>query len=409
MPAPLVARTVEIADPGPLLGLLPDTAPFAWVQHGEGIVGWGEAARFETSGEDRFEHGGRWWDGFAGSARILDEVAIPGSGLVAFASFAFSSGGATRSRLVVPAVVVGRRDGRAWRTTIEGVAGQRAVVPVQPAGAVEWSAGSTTLADWSAAIGWVRNAIAAGDLDKVVLALDLLATAPHDIDPRWLLQGLAERYPSCWAFSMDGLVGATPELLVRKRGELAQSRVLAGTVRRSDTATDQALLSSEKDQLEHRYAVDSLVAGFAAHCKQVRAGDPFLLELADVVHLATDVRARVSDDASLLDLAGALHPTAAVGGTPTRGAMRAIARLERSDRGRYAGPVGWIDAAGDGELGLALRCAQLSGPTARLWAGCGIVADSDPVAEEAEARAKFDAVRSALLRTAGSPPLERRG
>ena len=126
------------------------------------------------------------------------------------------------------------------------------------------------------------------------------------------------------------------------------------------------------------------------------------------MHLATDVRARVSDDASLLDLAGALHPTAAVGGTPTRGAMRAIARLERSDRGRYAGPVGWIDAAGDGELGLALRCAQLSGRTARLWAGCGIVADSDPVAEEAEARAKFDAVRSALLRTAAPLPLDRR-
>ncbi|RKS69200.1 menaquinone-specific isochorismate synthase [Motilibacter peucedani] len=394
---PIVARTVEVDDPGPLLSALPGPAAHAWVTGGEGIVGWGEAARFETAGPDRFDTAARWWSEVAADAKVLDEVGLPGTGLVAFSSFAFSDGPST-SRLVVPAVVVGSRDGRFWRTTVDGVDGDVAPVPVSAPQTVAWGDGATTPEDWRAAIGWVRNAIATGDLDKVVLALDQVATADAPVDARWLLQGLAERYPSCWAFAVDGLVGATPELLVRRSGELAESRVLAGTVRANGDEGDRALLDSEKDQLEHRYAVDSLVAGFAAHCKNVRAGDPYLLRLANVVHLATDVRARVADDASLLELAGALHPTAAVGGTPTRAAMRAIGKLERSDRGRYAGPVGWVDSTGDGELGLALRCAQLDGRTARLWAGCGIVGDSDPEAEAAEARAKFEPVRAALTR-----------
>jgi menaquinone-specific isochorismate synthase len=258
---------------------------------------------------------------------------------------------------------------------------------------LSWSAGGTTPERWRHGVRWVTNAIARGDLDKAVLALDEVARAAGPIDPRWVLTRLAERYPSCWTFAVEGLVGATPELLVRRRGDVAESRVLAGTARHG---RDARLLESEKDRAEHGYAVDSLVAGFSAHCKEVRPSEPYLLELANVTHLATDVRARVADGASLLALAGSLHPTAAVGGTPTRTALQVISRLEPTDRGRYAGPVGWLDADGDGELGLALRCAQLDGSTARLWAGCGIVGDSDWGSELAEARAKLEPVRMAL-------------
>ena len=392
MPEPLLARSVAVPDPGPLLDRLPEHGALSWVRDGEGLVAWGEVARHDVRGADRFERADAWWQSFVAGLRVDDEVMLPGTGPLAFASFAFADGPAS-SVLVVPRVVLGRRDGVAWLTTLGPTHPDPAPAPVRPPGPLAWSPGGTTPERWRSGVRWITNAIARGDLDKAVLALDEVARAGEAIDPRWVLSRLADRYPSCWTFSVDGLVGATPELLVRRCGTLAESRVLAGTARHG---RDSGLLESGKDRAEHDYAVDSLVAGFSAHCKSIRPSEPYLLELANVTHLATDLRARVADGASLLTLAGALHPTAAVGGTPTRTALQVIARLEPRDRGRYAGPVGWVDGAGDGELGLALRCAQLDGPTARLWAGCGIVADSDWASELAEARAKLEPVRSAL-------------
>jgi menaquinone-specific isochorismate synthase len=232
----------------------------------------------------------------------------------------------------------------------------------------------------------------AGELAKAALAHDLLAVAEADHDPRHLLRGLADRYPTCWAYAVDGLVGATPELLLRRRGDVVESRVLAGT-----GWAGSGSLTSAKNLAEHAFAVDSLAERLRPFCRTLTVPDsPSVLELHNVSHLATDVRGRARGDASLLRIAGAVHPTAAVGGTPRAEAVALIASLEGMDRGRYAGPVGWLGAAGDGELGIALRCAQLAGPVARLYAGCGIVADSDPDSEVREAAAKLLAVREAL-------------
>ena len=203
---------------------------------------------------------------------------------------------------------------------------------------------------------------------------------------------------------MDGIFGATPEMLVRRERGLVTSRVLAGTIRRTghderDLALAAALARSSKDLEEHEYAVRSVADALDPHCSSMNVPEaPFVLHLPNVMHLATDVAGVVHDAATVssLRLAESLHPSAAVGGTPTPTATALIDEIEGMDRGRYAGPVGWIDADGDGEWGLALRSAQLSGSTVRLYAGCGIVADSDPEAELAEAQAKFVPVRDAL-------------
>nr|MCU0266002.1 isochorismate synthase [Actinomycetes bacterium] len=255
---------------------------------------------------------------------------------------------------------------------------------------------------WQAAVAEAIRRIGRGEIDKVVLARDLVATAEEPVDVRYLLQRLAAGYPACWTFSVDGLVGATPELLVRRDGDRVTSRVLAGTVRRrgddvADGRLAAALLGSDKDLEEHEYAVHSVAEALAAHCTDLDVPDrPHVLALANVQHLATDVRGWLADRAPVLALAASLHPTAAVCGTPTERALAVIRELEGMDRRRYAGPVGWLDAQGDGEFGIALRCAEVDGDRLRLFAGCGIVAGSDPEAETAEAQAKFAAVRDAL-------------
>jgi menaquinone-specific isochorismate synthase len=210
-------------------------------------------------------------------------------------------------------------------------------------------------------------------------------------------------YPDCWTFSVDGLVGATPELLIRREDDRVTSRVLAGTVHRSsdagrDGALALALLGSDKDQEEHSYAVESVAMALASHCTDLRVpARPFVLRLANVQHLATDVSGELVDSAPALALAASLHPTAAVCGTPTERAKHVIREIEGMDRGRYSGPVGWIDSNGDGEFGIALRCANVESPTSlRLFAGCGIVAGSTSAAEVAESNAKLSAMRKAL-------------
>ncbi|HNO40472.1 MAG TPA: chorismate-binding protein, partial [Marmoricola sp.] len=158
------------------------------------------------------------------------------------------------------------------------------------------------------------------------------------------------------------------------------------------------LARSSKDLEEHEYAVRSVAEALQPHCTSMNVPEvPFVLHLPNVMHLATDVAGVVDSlGANVLELADALHPSAAVGGTPTKLAIDLIDQIEGMDRGRYAGPVGWIDANGDGEFGIALHSAQLSGNRARLFAGCGIVANSDPEAELAESQAKFVPVRDAL-------------
>jgi menaquinone-specific isochorismate synthase len=404
--APLVVRTVLVDDPGPLVALLPTESPLSWVHRGDGIVGWGECVRFEASGPSRFVDADSWWRGVAAHAVVRDEADLPGSGLVTFGSFAYADEPGD-SALVVPEVVVGRRGDTAWVTTISrGVLTPAPKVaptdrPRPPYGVV-FSDGALSGAGWELAVQEAVRRIRGGALDKVVLARDLVAELAEPLDVRAPLARLAERYPACWTFHVDGLFGATPEMLVRRERGLVASRVLAGTIRRTgddihDMALAATLARSSKDLEEHEFAVRSVADALAPYCLSMNVPEsPFVLHLPNVMHLATDVTGVLENGTSALALAAALHPSAAVGGTPTKTAVALIGELEQMDRGRYAGPVGWMDSTGDGEWGIALRSAEHRGSRVRLFAGCGIVADSDPEAELAEAAAKFLPVRDAL-------------
>ena len=403
---PLVARTVVIDDPGALIDLLPRTAPLSWIHRGDGLVGWGEVARFESSGPGRFTEAEHWWRHVCEHCVVRDEADVPGSGLVTFGSFAYADEPG-RSVLVVPEVVVGRRGDLAWITTVArgGLARAHRLMPQEPVTSpakVVFSDGAMSGAAWELVVAEAVRRIRQGDLDKVVLARDLIADLDEPLDVRAPLGRLAERYPSCWTFHVDGLFGATPEMLVRRERGLVTSRVLAGTIRRTgDDAHDMALAAtlarSSKDLEEHEFAVRSVADALAPYCLSMNVPEsPFVLHLPNVMHLATDVTGVLDDTTTSLGLAAALHPSAAVGGTPTADAVALIGELEGMDRARYAGPVGWMDSAGDGEWGIALRSAEYADTRVRLFAGCGIVADSQPESELAEAAAKFVPVRDAL-------------
>ena len=403
LPTGLGVRTRLVDDPGRLIDLLPDEQSLCWVRGSDGLVGWGEVARFSADGPGRFAEADSWWRAFANRLDVDDEVGVPGTGPVAFASFTFADS-SPGSVLVVPRVLVGRRDGLVWVTEFgDGPSAIRSVTPVRPSGTLRYADGFLPADRYRHAVAEAVGRMRAGELDKVALAHDLLAVADEPLDARYLLSGLARTYPTCWSYAVDGLVGATPELLIRRTAGTVSSRVLAGTIWPGSGGPDAGmadrLLGSAKDRHEHELAVASLADTLRPLCTELEVPTtPSVIALHNVSHLASDVYGTLpaDDPASLLRLVEAVHPTAAVGGTPRRAAVDLIAELEGMDRGRYAGPVGWVDGAGDGELGIALRCAQLDGRVARLIAGCGVVADSDPDVEVREAAAKMVAVRDAL-------------
>jgi menaquinone-specific isochorismate synthase len=447
-------RSVPVPDPGEdFLGQIPVPAAVAWVRQGAGLAGWGEAARVTLpAGADRFTAGEKWLHEIAESADIDDAVRRRGSGLVAFGTFTFDDA-SEGSVLVVPEAVLGRDGtGNAWLTTItadggphqptgawqhrvgEPSVGQPSVgqpsvgqpsvgqpsvgqpsvgqpsvsqpsvsQPYVAPGAIAWHDGSLSAPEWQQAVGEaVRRIKHSARLRKVVLARDLHATADNLIDVRVLLRRLAARYPGCYTFACDGLVGATPELLIARDSWEVSSLVLAGTAPRGATPAQDSdlargLLGSAKENEEHEYAAVSLRDTLSPLCEAMYVTPrPELIRLPNVQHLGTRVRGTLAAVKSALTLVAAVHPTAAVGGTPTGAAVEVIRELESMDRERYAGPVGWIDADGNGEWGIALRCAQLSGRRARLFAGCGIVAGSEPAAELAETESKFRPMRMAL-------------
>jgi menaquinone-specific isochorismate synthase len=249
------------------------------------------------------------------------------------------------------------------------------------------------------------DAIVAGTLAKAVLARDVLVMADAPFDVRAVVERLRRTQGGCFVFAADGLVGATPELLIRRRGSTVASRPMAGTISRgatgaSDHDAEAALAASAKEGLEHRLVVDSVANGLRTCGIEVTTvTEPQVARLATMSHLATTITGRVEGAApSALELALALHPTPAVGGAPRDAALRMLRSLETFDRGRYAGPVGWVDGRGDGTWGVALRCADLQGSEARLVAGAGIVAGSDPDAEWAETQAKLEPMLQVLVR-----------
>ena len=406
----LLVRSAPVPDPGEgFCRQIPVPAALAWIRQGAGLVGWGEAARVTLpAGADRFADGEKWLRELIDGAQVDDEVRRRGSGLVAFGSFTFDDA-SDGSVLIVPRAILGRDGtGNAWLTTItpDGETPWQPTPfdPPEPPDIVSWHDGALSPPEWEQAVGEaVRRIKHSNSLRKVVLARDLYATANRAIDARALLDRLASRYPGCYTFACDGLVGATPELLISRDGWRVSSLVLAGTTPRGATPAEDselaaALLGSAKENEEHQYAAASLENALAPLCQAMYvAPQPALIRLPNLQHLGTRVRGTLSSaDRSALGLAAAVHPTAAVGGTPTDAAVELIRELESMDRERYAGPVGWVDADGNGEWGIALRCAQLDGNRARLVAGCGIVAGSDPAAELAETITKFRPMRTAL-------------
>ncbi len=408
----LAARTVAVDAPDDLLALVPPGG-MAWVRRGDGMIGWGEVARFDSRGSSRIDDAATWWRRLTRHAVVRDDVQVRGSGLVAFGSFAFADASAHGGALIVPRYVLGVREGRGFLTeiTTDGKHGHApdlsaALGPAAPSAPVPPLAQEDDDRDsWDAAVTAAVARIRTGEVDKVVLARAVRAHADSPVDPRSLMPGLAREYDGCWTFHVDGLVGATPELLARVDHGLVTSRVLAGTIRRTgdetaDLARAASLAHSSKDREEHGFAVRSVTQVLASHCASVNVPDePFVLHLPNVMHLATDITGSLAHAASVLELVRELHPSAAVCGTPTLAAARLIDALEGLDRGRYAGPVGWIDAAGDGEWCIGLRSAEIDADDprrVRLFAGCGIVAASEPHSEWAESEAKLEPMRHAL-------------
>jgi menaquinone-specific isochorismate synthase len=403
--AGLVSRTDPLDEMPELIACLPATGGVAWIREGEGFIGWGQAARIRVgTGPVRFKRAAAVVEELLRTAEVHNAVGGRGTGPLAFGSFAFDAD-APDSALTIPAVIIGVSGGRAWVTRTVGAGAGEADSPAPAA------AGPVKALDEESfvrAVEAARDAIRDGRLDKVVLSLQVLATSASPFDQRRVLARLAGEYPECYTFAFDSFVGASPELLVRRQGRSLRSQPLAGSARRGATPEEDAelgaaLLASTKDRWEHDLAVVTVVEALHPLCRTLRIDpDPSLLRLANVQHLATEVVGELSGDPvpDALSIAGAVHPTAAVCGTPSRKALALIRELEGPNRGRYAGPVGWVDARGDGEWAIALRCAELSGTTARLFAGCGIVAQSDPGAELEEARLKLRPVRSAL----GIPP-----
>lgn len=405
----LRVRTTPLADDRRLLDLVPDVDdPLAWVTDDEGFVAWGTAVRLPVStGPQRFATADAKVRELADSASVDDAVNRRGTGLLAVASFTFDAD-TPGSVLTVPRVIVGRDHGATWLTRIDPPDAPDA--PGPRVGAVRpvardrprYAGASTPDVHWLEAVASAIARIRTGALDKVVLARDYALWSRERFDAVDVARRLSARFPACHTFVVDGLVGATPETLIRRTGRMVESRVLAGTAARdpdatSDDALGSALLASDKDRREHAFAVASVVDRLREVCADLETpAMPSLLRLANVQHLATTVTGQLDDDVSVLALAGALHPTAAVGGTPREAAIALIAELEGMDRQRYAAPVGWIDPTGDGELGIALRCTHLEGARARLFAGVGIVDGSRPEAELAETRLKLLAMQRVL-------------
>jgi menaquinone-specific isochorismate synthase len=378
-----------------------------WIRGGEGLVGFGVYKKFEVSGEDRFKEAHKWWQQILAEFTIQNNVHGIGTGPILFTSFAFDP--KDTSELIIPKIIIGQRNGKSWITWIgdQKQPDIRKIEISSQSGEITWANGTVEEEKWRNQVSKAIDAIKSGQLEKVVLARDLKANSTTKIDLNNLLQKLEIEYPSTWVFLVDGLVGATPELLVRLNKSLITSRVLAGTIQKTgnedrDLALAASLAKSSKDLEEHEYAVKSVADSLAPFCSSTNVPEsPFVLHLSNVMHLATDVTGVLNDSAKQADiftLIENLHPTAAVCGTPTNVAKKLISELETMNRSRYAGPVGWIDAQGDGEIAIALRCGELSdgNKSIRIFAGCGIVAGSDPITEYAESQAKLMPMRTAL-------------
>jgi len=401
---------------------------------GAALAALGCVRAIEARGPGRFKEVAAAWRSLTASA-LADPADGPGgSGLAAVGGFAFSpaSGRAPQwagfepSSLIVPELSLARRGGEVRLTlnveaapddTVEDLLARverrlrelrtdpLPLLDPAPAGAYRVFS-SMPPAHFEHAVAGAVERIRAAELEKIVLAREVQVHAPVDHDPAAVLGVLREAFPTCYVYAVgrgeSTFLGASPELLLRREGQRASTVALAGSTRRSaDPAVDrhlgEQLLGSEKDRAENAIVARRIVKTLSSHSIWVTtAPEPVIVRVANIQHLAMPIRAQLTGALGAIELAGLMHPTPAVGGEPSARALELIPAFEGFDRGWYAGPIGWVDAAGDGELCVALRCALLRGRVAHCYAGCGIVGDSDPAAELAESEVKLEAMLPVL-------------
>jgi isochorismate synthase len=400
-----------------------------WESPDTSLAGRGETLRLNVDRSDPARCASTVSDALA-AVEIHDEVRLPGTGLAALGAWPFAP--TLHGELMVPEVLVGRSpDGTRWITTVVAadgtdlatahdelvdalladlagnhshtLAGFSTSEPLTPAGFDLASFPDPAI--WCASVQAACDELRAGVADKVVLAREVRVTATAPLPVEAIIGRLRRTFPDALRFSIDGFVGASPELLVGRSGDIVRCHPMAGTAPRSgDPAADgrlgAALLASDKNRLEHQHTIDLVHDTLIGYCSYLDAeAEPSIVAMANVQHLGTRVEGRLSSPpASVIELMTVLHPTPAVCGRTRAQAMDLIARHEAIDRGRYAGPVGWVDVEGNGAWAVGIRSAEIDGPVARVMAGVGVVADSDPLAELAETRAKLQAMLGAIVR-----------
>jgi len=404
----LVATTRRMSHAGSLIDWVSAEKPLVMQRLGQGLVGLGEAVRLEFQGPQRFHEASAAWSALVGSAQVDNPLGVPGSGLVCFGTFTFADESSHTSVMIVPQVVIGVMGNTSWRTDI-AVADSRAN-PSPPRSSrprsltpMVWKQGLLGESDYRDRVAQVISRLHDGEANKVVLAREMVSEAPGSDDWRAALEKLSDAYPDCVTFAIDGLVGSTPETLAKVHARNLNLRVLAGSSRRGENPAEdrtlaQELVTSAKDNDEHRFAVENVLASLSSLTPHIAVDEqPSTIKLANVWHLGTDIEATLPEGTSSLDVVAALHPSAAVAGSPTDAALKIITQMEPFDRGRYAGPVGWMDERGDGEWSIALRCAQWSKDGhITAYAGAGIVDESDPERELLETRLKFRPILQAF-------------
>ena len=395
----MIARTTTLQTDTYDLNAVAGGEGFLFARNEHGVAGRGIAARVPAS-EART---------FLDSLTVDDAVDRPGSGPLLFGAVPFD--GSRPHEFILPRLIVARSpEGETWLTTIDDASPDELTSPtvgtpihnpsfhVHPGVSIE---------HYLAAVTSARDAIARGELDKVVIARDVFIESSEPIDIAALLNRLRQSFGSSYRYLVDGLVGASPELLIERIGALVTSHPLAGTTPRTgDPVNDErlarALLASEKNQIEHRIVIDAVHDALLPYCSYLDwEAEASVVPVANVQHLGTLMTGRLSEPLlHVLDGVTLLAPTPALGGAPRDAALALIARHEGMDRGRYGGAVGWFDRHGNGAFAVTIRCAEITddGLRARLFAGGGIVADSEPLAELAETQAKLQAMLAAIIR-----------
>ena len=373
---------------------------YLFVRNAVGVAGRGVAARVPIDEATAF------------LAAIPHDSTVDGAAPLALGTVDFRPG--TPATVVIPQVLVRKFANGATALTVCGDLDADAVnAMIEPRPTADATASSyriepgIAIEQYLAAVAAARDAVRAGELTKAVIARPIVVHSSEPIDVHAVLRRLRASFGSSYRYSIDGFIGASPELLVEIDGPVVRSHPLAGTAPRTGDVDNDAriaaeLVASTKNQIEHRIVIDVVhdtLLPWASYLDW--EPEPSIVTVANVQHLGTRMEGMLSQPGpSVIELVRALSPTPALGGHPRDAAIELIERVEGFERGRYGGAVGWVDADGNGTWAVAIRCAELSDDrrSARLIAGGGIVADSEPLAELAETQAKFQAMLSAIVR-----------